>query len=153
MAKRYENAKGRRSTNEFLALPKPILQHDNFLMLSPHGNKLLLDLGQQYRGLNNGDLCATWAWMRARGWRSKDTLNDTLRELEHYGLIVCTQHGGLNRPNLYALSWRRIDKVEPNSKWSLGETPSGWKQRVGRFVRPSSLRKKASPSSGVMRYG
>lgn len=142
MANNYENAKARRSNDSFFGIPKRVLAHDNFLLLSPHGNKLLIDLGEQYRGKNNGDLCATWSWMKKRGWKSKETLNNSLRELEHYGLLVCTQHGGLNRPSLYALSWRKIDKAQHDSAWSEGDLPGGWDQSKPKFIRSATKRKK-----------
>jgi len=31
------------------------------------------DLGRQYNGKNNGDLCATWSMMAKRGWSSRST--------------------------------------------------------------------------------
>ena len=116
--------------------------HENFIKLTPYAIKLLTDLGGQYRGFNNGDLCATWTFMRDRGWRSKDTLNNSLRELEYYGLIVQTRLGGLNRASLYAFSWRKIDKAEKISGWKIGDMPGTWKQVKRKFVSPSKLRKK-----------
>ena len=40
--------------------------------LSPRATKLLIDLLAQYRGYNNGDLCAPLSLMRERGWNSSD---------------------------------------------------------------------------------
>jgi hypothetical protein len=138
----YSKAKGRGGNKGHLGLPKEVIEHDNFMKLSPHGNKLLIDIGQQYLGKNNGDLCATWSFMVARGWKSRDTLNDALRELEYYGLIVQTQMGGLNRPSLYALGWNRIDKAHKDSEWTVGDRASNWKQSKRKFVTPSSKRKR-----------
>lgn len=140
MAKSYSKEKGRGGNKGHLGLPKAVIEHDNFKKLSPHGNKLIIDLGQQYRGFNNGNLCATWVFMVERGWKSRDTLNDALRELEYYGLIVQTQSGGLNRPSLYALSWNKIDKADKHSGWKVGDNPSTWNQAKKKFVKPSTIR-------------
>lgn len=138
----YSKAKGRGGEKGHLGLPKEVIEHDNFTKLTPYGNKLLIDLGQQYRGKNNGDLCATWVFMVERGWKSKDTLNNALRELEYYGLIVQTQAGGLNRVGLYALSWKQINKAEKGGEWKVGDTPRTWKQTKKLFVSPSKKRQR-----------
>jgi hypothetical protein len=133
MSQSYSMAKGRGGNKGHLGLPKEIIEHENFTKLSAYGNK-------QYRGMNNGDLCATWVFMVKRGWKSKDTLNNALRELEYYGLIVQTQAGGLNKPSLYALSWNRIDKADKSSEWKVGDRPVNWKQTKRLFETPSKRR-------------
>jgi len=91
-------------------LPLTLLRHENWTRLTPFGSRLILDLGAQYTGFNNGYLCASWSLMKDRGWRSSETLYKAMLECEHYGLIVRTQHGGLNKPNLHGFTWRRIDE-------------------------------------------
>jgi hypothetical protein len=86
------------------------LDGNAFLALSPHAVKLLIDLGAQYRGDNNGDLCAAWKVMRARRWRSEATLAKAKRELIDSGLIVETRKGARpNKASLYALTWFALD--------------------------------------------
>jgi hypothetical protein len=131
VAKDYSMSKGRRSSDRFFGIPSAVLEHPNWLLLTPHANKLIIDLGSYYYGTNNGDLCATWSMMQKRGWRSSETLNVKLQELRHYGFIVETQQGGLNRPTLYALTWKRIDKASPESVYKKGETPNIW-----RLIKP-----------------
>ena len=70
--------------------------------------KLVLDLGSQYTGFNNGYLCPAWELMRNRGWRSRETLFIAIAEAEHFGMIVRTRQGGRNRASLYALTWWQI---------------------------------------------
>ncbi len=142
MPKSYARAKGRKVGGEFLAIPKAVLNHENFLNLSPQANKLLLDLGRQFKGFNNGDLCATWSLMREQGWKSKETLNDALLELQHYGLIVCTQLGGLNKPSLYALGWNEINKANSCSGIKVGDRPDSWKKQHEKFTKPSKIRRR-----------
>lgn len=118
-------------------IPYTLLRHANFARLSPHGNKLVMDMARQYTGFNNGYLCASMSLMRECGWASAETLYVAIRECEHYGLIERTQQGGRNRPNLHALSWRRID--EPNAKRTpLDVSPTmkpsdAWKTECGPF--------------------
>lgn len=142
MAKTYSKNKGRRSSRgSFLALPKTVIDHDNFLKLSYHANKLLIDLGSQYYGTNNGDLCATWSFMVERGWKSKETLNNSLRELEYYGFIVVTRYGDRKRPTLYGFTWRRIDKAIGDCKHLANQITNDWKKVRKQFVSPSKRRK------------
>jgi len=91
-------------------IPMTMLRHKNCTRLSAHANKLILDLARQYSGFNNGYLCASWSLMKAAGWKSSHTLQKATLEAEHYRIIVRTQQGGLNRPNLHALTWRKIDE-------------------------------------------
>jgi len=117
-------------------IPYTLLRHPNFTRLSPYGVKLLIDLGRQYTGFNNGYLCASYSLMREQGWHAPMTLHKAASECEHYQLIVKTQQGSLNKPNLYAFTWRRIDEkadkpliVAPSTK-----PPDAWKKEQPDFV-------------------
>jgi hypothetical protein len=103
-------AKGRLESGGFLALPHAVIASPAYLGLSAHAIKLLIDIGAQFRGSNNGDLCASWSVMRLRGWRSRDTLHRALQELLRVKLIELTRQGGLHRPSLFAVTWRAIDE-------------------------------------------
>ena len=124
-------------------IPYTLLRHPNFTRLSPFGNKLLMDLARQYSGFNNGYLCGAWALMKEAGWRSEDTVRGALQEVEHYRLIERTQQGGRNRPNLYALTWRRIDekKDKPLDVSPTMKPNNAWKQEVPPFLRTAGIRK------------
>jgi hypothetical protein len=90
-------------------IPLTLFRHPNFVRLTPHGNKLLMDLCRQFSGFNNGFLCASWSLMQDAGWRSPSTLRVAMLELEHYRLIERTRQGGRNMATLHAITWRRID--------------------------------------------
>ena len=95
----------------FFHLPAVITSHIDFISLSPHAIKLLVDLGTQYNGRNNGDLCAAMNILKNRNWTSNDTITKKLRELEDKGWITKTRQGGLGMgPNLYALTWQPINE-------------------------------------------
>lgn len=78
-------------------------------LLSPRAMKLLVDVGSQYNGYNNGDLCITRSVMTHRGWSSNDQLMKAKQELLDRNLIMQTKNGGLGiGPNLYAITWQPI---------------------------------------------
>lgn len=110
MADARLKAKGRQTSGFFFAMPHHILESEKYACLSSKAVKLLLDLGGQYRGNNNGDLTVAWKIMERRGWRSRDTLGKALKELLDSGFIIKTRQGGKNRPCLYALTWKGIDE-------------------------------------------
>ena len=120
--------KGRQSTGSFLRLPHHVLQHETFKTLSTRATKLLIDIAVQYRGNNNGDLSATLSLMRDRGWNSSDQLDKAKKELVGNDVIRVARQGGLNKCNLYALTWFPIDECK--GKLDIASTitaPVDWK--------------------------
>lgn len=124
-AKRRLKAKGRKIQGAFLAVPRDVLNSTAFLSLSLKSRALLLDLGVQYRGNNNGDLAAPWSYMRGRGWKSRQTVDRALLELLAAGFIEKTKQGGLHCPNLYALGWLPIDECGGKLDLSPSTAPPG----------------------------
>lgn len=127
MAGSYQKSKGRGGDGGFFSLPKRVIDHPNFFDLSPKSIKLMVDLCSQFKGHNNGDLCATWSIMKQRGWRSKTTLSKSIKELNHYGFIVQTQYGGLNRVSLYGFTWIKLDKAAKETGLQTGQILGTWK--------------------------
>lgn len=105
-----DKLKGRTYTGRFFGIPAAVLDSDNYKAMSFKARALLLDLGSQYRGHNNGDLAAAWSIMKRRGWKSKDTLQRALRELLEAGMIEQTRWGGLHCCSLYGVTWLAIDE-------------------------------------------
>jgi len=124
-------------------IPYTLIRHPNYTRLSPYGHKLLADLSRQYTGFNNGFLCGSWSLMKDCGWRSNITLRTAVLECEHYGLLIRTQQGGRNKPNLHGFSWRRIDeKVDHPLDRSPTTAPTNdWKDERPAFVRTAGKRK------------
>lgn len=123
-----QKIKGRKESGLYFGLPHAVMDSHNYLQLSAHAVKLLNDLGRQYRGYNNGDLCATWSMMEKRGWKSRSTLFKALKDLLYYGLIIKSKQGGKHAPSLYAVTWKPIDDCK--GKLDIKETiiPTGdWK--------------------------
>lgn len=144
------------------------LVHEYFLTqqfanLSPRAVKLLIDVYLQYRGHNNGDLCASWSVMRKRGWTSKDQLGKALAELEATGWLIRTRQGSINRPTLYAVTFRGINHCggkldciadpRPTHRWKFPMVPKvASRRRVRRLVIsvPPLLAGKSPPREGWM---
>ena len=120
---------GRQTTQPFLSLPHNVLDHDSFRTLSPRATKLLIDIAAQYRGCNNGDLCAPLSVMRKRGWKSNDQLFKARNELLDRELILTSRQGGRNKASLFALTWLQIDDCK--GKLDIQSTtvaPHNWKR-------------------------
>jgi hypothetical protein len=133
MTRTRQKERGRKDEGSYFGLPHAVMESPNYRALSAHAVKLLIDIGGQYRGTNNGDLSATWRIMHPLGWRSRDTLTRALAELQHFGLIEMTRQGGLNHCNLFAITWRSIDECKgkldvsptgkPSSRWREPKPP------------------------------
>lgn len=163
MARSRERAKGRREAGAFVPLPCSVLSHPNFWNLTSKARDCLLALLAQLRfkaggPVNNGDLCATWSVMQRYGFRSKQTLEEAIKELLYYGFIQLTRQGGRHQPNLYAVAWWAINECGgkldcsetrvPSREWA---TPKpNWQSNRKRKSEPvprSST--KTAPTSGV----
>jgi hypothetical protein len=88
--------------------------------------KLLLALAYQFNGRNNGDLTAAWSVMHEQhGFRSKGTLQRSLRALLDANLILQTRQSLFQHPNnqcsLYALTWLPIDEC-PGKRLDVSPT-------------------------------
>lgn len=109
---RYKNATDKRDGGAFITLPLSVLNGAAYVGVSAHARMLLLDLVAQYRGDNNGDLCASYkSVMRLRGWKSENTLHKAKLELIEAGLIVETRKGSRpSKASLYAVTWYALDE-------------------------------------------
>lgn len=105
---RVKSAKG--FAGGFLGLPAAMLNCPKYRQLSASSVKLLVDIGSQYNGKNNGDLSAAWKVMQPKGWRSEATLNRAKKELLATGFIAETRKGGRhNLCSLYGITWQPLN--------------------------------------------
>ena len=131
-----KNNKKKLEYKGFLHIPHVIANSPRFIELHPRALKLLIDIGVQFRGNNNGDLQACMSCMKYRGWNSNAQLTEALQELLNSKLIVQTRWGGLGMScHLFALAWHPIN--ECNGKLHVAPTtnpPADWlkeeKERV-----------------------
>ena len=127
-----------------------VLRSQSFSRLGPHAVKLLMDLLAQYKGDNNGDLCAAWTLMQKRGWRSRDTLSKARRELLKAEWIIVTRQGGKHLPTLFALTFFAVD--ECGGKLDMKPThspPSNWRNHEPMSPLLQGALKKFANTAGV----
>lgn len=135
-------AKGRRESGTFATLPHNVIRSANWQRASGNAIKLAIDLLAQFNGKNNGDLAAPFSTMKKRGWKSSGTLKRAEREALHYGLIEKTRQGGLNRCNLYAVTWKPIDDCKGKLDVAPTRVASGtWRQDAPAFDNKTPVRK------------
>jgi hypothetical protein len=133
----------------FSALPHDIFQSSQYAALSPRAVKLLIDIYCQFRGTNNGDLSASWRFMQKRGWKSKSQLAKALAELDVTRWVLRTRQGDINKPTLYAVTFKGVDHCggkldvpadpKPSHSWKYPETERAARlsgRRVKREKRP-----------------
>lgn len=127
MAKsRYKNAHEKRDSGGHVAIPFAVLNGMAYISLSAHARMLLVDFAAQYRGDNNGDLCAAWKIMKLRGWKSEDTLAKAKAELLEARLIVETRKGARpNKCSLYGLTWYALDNCGGKLEITAQSFPRG----------------------------
>jgi hypothetical protein len=105
----------------FAGIPRRIIEHPSFKSLSYSARSLLIQLGYQYRGKNNGNLVITWSLMI--DWFGSNTTMFKARDsLYEAGFIVINAYGGRSGngtrlPHLYALTWESIDQLKGDSNW------------------------------------
>jgi DNA-binding MarR family transcriptional regulator len=117
------------------------LKCHNYQQLSHKARSMLLELGRQYKGSNNGDLSATWNQLKVRGWRSKGTITAALVELEYFGFIIKSRQGGRKRCNLYAITWKAIDECKGKIDiLATNIAPAYWKDNKSIRVATGNLR-------------
>ena len=129
----------------FVGIPLSAYSSPLFIALSPWAIKLLVDLGAQYNGRNNGDLAAAWKLMQPRGWNSETTLNRCRKELIEAGFIIEMRKG--RRPNtcsLYALTWRPLN---PSPKHDFG--PNGFEPYAYLIKSPAAVVVISKPAGTV----
>lgn len=94
-------------------LPKALMAHPDFSELSSSALKVLMVLGYQFNGRNNGNLSATHSMLQEWGGMAKATLAAALRELQERNLIIKTRTNYKGRDGarcaLFALAWAPID--------------------------------------------
>jgi len=135
MARRkFNNEKGERGS--YAAFYHCVLESQAIKKLSAHAVKLLVDLMVQYKGNNNGDLCATFSAMQKRNWHSKGTLNRAIKELLEAGLIEISRQGGRHQCSLFAITFYAVD--ECNGKLDITST-----------VTPKSLWREHEPLPNI----
>jgi hypothetical protein len=94
----------------FIKLLHWVMLDPAYRAASHRARSLLLDIGLQYNGKNNGKLVVCDKALKPLGWNSRDGLTKAKRELLELGLLVETRRGARpNRAAWYALGWLPLD--------------------------------------------
>lgn len=133
--KAFKNNAEKRGGGQFVAIRMDVIRSEAWAKTSVWGTRLIMDLAAQYRGNNNGDLCAAWSNMKKRGWKSRDTLDRAKKDLLDKKWIQVTRQGARKIPTLYALTFWGVDECngkldpgicprnKPRDTWKIGNTP------------------------------
>lgn len=132
MADKRAKHTGRKGKGKFLGIPHNVLESPAYNALDGWSVKLLVDIGKQYTGFNNGDLNAAYSELKKQGWRSPSTLNKSLKRLQEVGLIQLTRQGGKNLCSLYAITWQGID----DCKGKIDIAPTKQESNLWKQYRP-----------------
>ncbi|OOG56408.1 hypothetical protein [Rhodanobacter sp. C03] len=154
MSRNRRKITGRAESGGYFTQPHAVMESPNYRALSAHAVKLLNDLGLQFRGANNGDLSTAWRIMQPRGWRSRDTLWRAQAELLHFGMIEKTRQGGLNRCNLFALTWLAINECRNKLDVPATRVASGvWNTPQPPMPKPERKNATSNTTSVSDRHG
>ncbi len=139
MAHTRRRMKGRRESRSFSMLIHDYFRSPEYAALSPRAVKCLVDLYTQFRGNNNGDLCAAWSVMSEVGWRSKNQLREALDELIKRGWIVVTRQGGRRWPSLYGVTFLGINECGNKLDVKPDPVPSNLWKKLMATIGPRPL--------------
>jgi hypothetical protein len=124
----------------FVAIPHLMLNHQNFWSLSGYSSKLLMNIAAQYKGTNNGDLQAGWAYMKIRGWKSQDTLDKAKKELLAKGFIAETRKGAFPKTcSLYGITWQPLNNNSKLDVRSDGFPSGAWHKNTIFLTKSNDL--------------
>jgi len=143
---KFKGNSDKRDGRAFVALPLVVLESPGYRVASHPARSLLIDVAMQYTGHNNGKLTACAKYLRAKGWRSNDTIVRARRELIDCGLLIETRKGA--RPNKaawFALSWLDLDQGQ-----GLDIDPTLY--RRGEYMtpeKPAAKNASLAPAGGV----
>jgi len=121
----------------YFFLPRALTIQPDFISLSGNALKLLIALGSQYNGSNNGNLCAALSVMRPRGWNSNNQLTRAKKELISKNIIQLTKKGSLGiGPDLFGITWQPIDECRGIPEIKETRTPSRNLKEVTKIKTP-----------------
>jgi hypothetical protein len=102
-----------RDAGGFVAIPWTVLDSPAYQALSMPARALLLEMGRQLRGDNNGSLICTKAYMATRGWHSHDVMTRAKKELQTSGFLHETVIGQRpNKASWYAVTWCDLNRLQ-----------------------------------------
>jgi hypothetical protein len=112
MSKGFKRNRDKSDGVRFLKVPHVVLASSGYRGLGHTARSLLMEIGLQYNGSNNGRLVACGRYLKPLGWTSNDTISRALKELLAAGLLIETRKGARpNRAAWFALGWLQLDQL------------------------------------------
>ncbi|MEY8238833.1 MAG: hypothetical protein RPT25_00650 [Cycloclasticus sp.] len=126
-----------RSKERYVGIPFNVLKSEMGRTITAIEMKLIIHLGLQYNGNNNGMMSPTFSLMKEYGWSSTSTLYKARKGLEHKGFIITTKIGKKVKGDctLVAFTWRGIDESD---KWPYREGVKASPVPLNYFKKPKS---------------
>lgn len=143
----------RRESGTFFRVPTAVLLSAAYRSLPMRAKALLLDLGAQYTGFNNGHQSAAFRLMKPQGWTSKQTLQAALQDLLGKGLIELTRQGGRHRCNLFCFTWMPIDAGKASVRLDVPTTKvasGAWRRFSDAMAAGAAKNASSSPPAGAL---
>ncbi len=120
-----KHAQGRPAKRQGMWFPDLLYDDPVYIQLSLKAKALLLDMGRQFNGHNNGNLKLNSTYMaKYRGFK-KSTVERARDELLTAKLLEITYQGGLNiGASCYGFTWLPINECKSNIHIREAKTPS-----------------------------
>lgn len=95
--------------NPFILIEKAMLEKNEWVLVGQVGRDIYLELKRNYNGFNNGDLIASYGFLRKKYRYGFKTISNGFKRLIEQGFIELKQRGELEgltgmKPNKYELS-------------------------------------------------
>ncbi len=106
----------RSGKNPFAGIPNRVIEQKDFATLKPSELRLLIMFAYQYRGNNNGKLCAVFSQAQKFGVKSEQSLSNAIKGLLLKEYIQVTK-GSISQAHgrtavFYAVTWEKIDEIK-----------------------------------------
>lgn len=100
----------------FFALPRDLMDMEDYQKLTSVESRLLQEAMYQYNGSNNGNLSFAYSDMKHRGFNSKSSLERARLGLVNKGFLQITRQGysgkeGRRLCTLYAITWIPVQEI------------------------------------------
>lgn len=136
----------------YAAIEHRVIDSEAFRDLKPSAVLVLLLMCRQLNGGNNGQLQATYAYMRTHGIGSEHTLQDAIRQLISHGLIYRTRsHGANGAWARYAVTWLPIQ--DTSDLFLAGFRACAWRDWTPHGKKPPRKKCRTDPAETAVSPG
>lgn len=104
---------------QYVRLPYIMLRHDNFKALSNHAVRIYIEIRHRFNGANNGYIGLSCRDAAQSAHCSPNTAQKALKELEHYGFIICRRVGtfGNRKASEFIITCEQFNFQPATNEW------------------------------------